>query len=237
MRGARWILAAAAVAALGSAGPAASQAKKAPAAAQRDWSRAVAATPEGGYRVGNPNAATKVIEYGSLTCGHCAHFAAEGFPTLLQNHVKTGRVSFEFRNYVRDPLDAVGALLSRCAGAKDYFAVTDAMFEGQGSWVGKMRALPAAERNRLLELPPAEGFPQLAAATGLLDYAAKGGVSGAEAKTCLTSKAGLDQLLALRKGALDQYQLEYTPTFIVNGKKVAASDWAALEPLLGKPGG
>lgn len=217
------------------AAPAPAQAQ-AQAAAQRDWSRAVAATPDGGYRVGNPDAAVKVVEYGSLTCGHCAHFAEEGFPKLLQNYVKSGKVSFEFRNYIRDPYDATAALLSRCAGTKDYFAVTDAMFAAQGQWMAKLQALPPAERQRLTQLRPAEGFPQIAGAAGLDAIAARHGVTPAKAKACLADQAGLDTLLGLRKGALDNHGLQYTPTFLINGRKVDASDWSQLEPLL-KPGG
>lgn len=228
MRGA--IVAAALSLAALAASPAAAQASKA--AAQRDWSRAVAQTPEGGFRVGNPNAALKVIEYGSLTCGHCAHFAEEGFPQLLQTYVKSGRVSFEFRNYIRDAADGAAALLSRCAGTSDYFAATDALFAAQPQWIGKLQALPAGEFKRMSELPPAEGFPQIAAAAGLTELAAKHGVTAAKAKTCLTSKAGLDALLSLRKGALEVYDLEYTPTFVINGKKADASTWDQLEPLL-----
>ena len=44
------------------------------AAAQQDWAKQVVVTPEGGYRMGNPDAAVKVVEYGSLTCPHCADF-------------------------------------------------------------------------------------------------------------------------------------------------------------------
>ena len=46
--------------------------------AQRDWTQTVARTPEGGFRMGNPNAPVKVVEYLSLTCPHCAAFAHEG---------------------------------------------------------------------------------------------------------------------------------------------------------------
>ena len=33
-----------------------------------------AKTPEGGFVMGNPNAKVKLIEFGSLTCPHCAEF-------------------------------------------------------------------------------------------------------------------------------------------------------------------
>ena len=37
-----------------------------------DWTTVVSATPEGGFVMGNPNAKVKLVEYGSMTCPHCA---------------------------------------------------------------------------------------------------------------------------------------------------------------------
>ena len=53
----------------------AAPARKAAAPAAVDWSNRVAATPEGGFMMGNPAAKVKVVEYGSLTCPHCAAFS------------------------------------------------------------------------------------------------------------------------------------------------------------------
>ncbi|HYJ51748.1 MAG TPA: thioredoxin domain-containing protein, partial [Allosphingosinicella sp.] len=60
---------------------------------RRDWLLTAARTPEGGFRIGNPNAEVKVVEYLSTTCPHCAEFAHEGGPRLFQQHVRNGHVS------------------------------------------------------------------------------------------------------------------------------------------------
>ncbi|HEX8580099.1 MAG TPA: thioredoxin domain-containing protein, partial [Allosphingosinicella sp.] len=39
-----------------------------------DWTQTVSATPAGGFLMGNPAAKVKLVEYGSMTCGHCAAF-------------------------------------------------------------------------------------------------------------------------------------------------------------------
>src|SRR4051812_19274153 len=67
-----------------------------------DWSMVVNPTSAGGFMMGNPNAKVKLVEYGSLTCPHCREFDEKGVPALIANYVKQGRVSWEFRNYVRD---------------------------------------------------------------------------------------------------------------------------------------
>ncbi|MCA1653471.1 MAG: DsbA family protein, partial [Sphingomonadales bacterium] len=81
-----------------------------------DWTTVVSRTPAGGFVMGNPNAKVKLIEYGSLTCPHCAEFEEKGGKPLIDNYVKKGLVSFEFRNFVRDPYDITAALIARCGG-------------------------------------------------------------------------------------------------------------------------
>ena len=44
--------------------------------AGKAWTDVVKATPEGGMVMGNPAAPIKLVEYGSLSCPHCAKFAA-----------------------------------------------------------------------------------------------------------------------------------------------------------------
>ena len=73
--------------------------------AGKTWADTVVATPEGGFRIGNPDAAIKIVEYGSLTCSHCAEFSEKGSATIRDQWVSSGRVSYEFRHFVRDGLD------------------------------------------------------------------------------------------------------------------------------------
>src|SRR5205085_7269252 len=64
--------------------------------AAADWTKTVIATPEGGFRMGNPRAKVRLVEYGSLTCPHCRHFAATATGPL-KAYVKSGRLSFDYR--------------------------------------------------------------------------------------------------------------------------------------------
>ena len=204
----------------------------------RDWTKSVATTPDGGYRIGNPAAPVKLVEYGSLTCDHCARFAEVGVPQLLSKYVKSGRVNFEFRNFVRDPYDVTAALLSRCAGPANFFALTDSYFSGQKAWVGRFQGMTEAQAKALDGLPPQQQFAQLASIGGLDAMAAQAGVTPARAQQCLSDQAGLAQLVAMRKVAVEKHKLQGTPTFVINGKTAEhAHDWTALEPLLGSPGG
>src|SRR6476620_2090717 len=124
----------------------------------RDWSLVVSPTPEGGFVMGNPNAKVKLIEYGSMTCPHCAHFDEEATPALIDKFVKTGDVSFEFRNFVRDAMDVSASLVARCGGAKRFFPVTRAMFKDQKSWEKKIASAPQEQLSKLDELPNGKKF-------------------------------------------------------------------------------
>ena len=50
-----------------------------------DWSTIVSATPEGGFVMGNPNAPVKLVEFGSMTCPHCAEFDEAAMKPLTDN--------------------------------------------------------------------------------------------------------------------------------------------------------
>ena len=214
----------------------AAPAKKA--AAARDWTKMVVATPEGGYRMGNPAAPVKLVEYGSLTCGACGRFAQEGVPQLVSKYVRSGRVSFEFRNYVRDPADMAGALLSRCAPTSNYFALTDRYFTTQQQWVGRLQGVTEAQKAELEAMAPQARIARFGTLAGLDTIASQNGVPAARAKACLSDPAGMARLAKIRQVATEQHKLEGTPTFLINGKKAdGVHSWSALEPLLKPPGG
>ena len=52
------------------------------------------AGPLGDMAKGNPEAPVTVIEYASLTCNHCANFAVNTLPRLVENYVETGQVYY-----------------------------------------------------------------------------------------------------------------------------------------------
>ena len=61
--------------------------KQIPAPNGGDWTQMVSETPQGGFVMGNPNAPVKLIEFGSLTCPHCAEFSEQGAPVIVSKYV------------------------------------------------------------------------------------------------------------------------------------------------------
>jgi protein-disulfide isomerase len=202
--------------------------------ADGDWSTVVAQTAAGGFRMGDPNAKVKLIEYGSLTCPHCREFDETGVGPLIENYVKSGKVSYEFRNYVRDPYDISASLIARCNGSKSFFPLARAMYKDQPDWIAKLQAIPQAQLEAMTNLPPEKQFVEIAKAAGLQQWAAQRGVPTAKSTQCLTNQAEVDRLVQMNSDATTDFpEMPGTPTFIINGKMVEqAGTWPQLEPKI-----
>jgi protein-disulfide isomerase len=200
------------------------------------WSETVATTPEGHFIMGNPNAKVKLIEYGSYTCSHCRDFAAESAEEIKQI-VDSGKMSFEFRNYVRDPIDISTALLARCGGKDIFYPLSDQFFANQNAMFEKAQALGDEKYKALMSAPPAERFGQLAQAIGLVDFAKQRGIAEDQAKQCLADTAAAEKLAKGVEEANAQYKIEGTPSFILNGVMVEnTAAWPALRTKLKEAG-
>jgi protein-disulfide isomerase len=189
--------------------------------AATDWTHVVKGTPAGGFVMGNPNARVKLIEYGSMTCPHCRHFDETGVPKLLGQYVKTGRVSYEFRNYVRDALDLTASLLARCNGAKSFFTVTRALYKEQPKWEDKVQGASEDQVKAINALPLSRKFAELGKLAGFQSWAAASGMPAAKSTQCLTNEAAVKQLVEMTGAANDQFpDFKGTPTFVINGTMI-----------------
>ncbi len=149
--------------------------------------------------MGAPGARVTVIEYGSASCTHCAHFNNDIFPAFKAKYVDTGRVRYVFREFLTEPvsLAAVSFLLARCAGKDKYFSVLDAVFHAQAD------------------------IYKTGDATAIMHkIAADAGLSEQKATACLTDKAALDALNARVQGYVDNDKITGTPTFFVDGQRL-----------------
>ena len=204
------------------------------AAPRGDWTHVVAATPAGGFALGNPKARVKLVEYGSLSCPHCRAFDQEGVPTLLAKYVKSGQVSWEFRNYVRDPVDLTAALIARCNGARSFFPLARAIFKDQPVWFGKAIAAPKDQLQKIADMPPQQQFVAMAKLVGLDAWAVAHGLPAAKTNQCLANVKSIDQLVQMTGDATKQHpDFRGTPSFLINGGLVKdVGTWDALEPKL-----
>ena len=198
-----------------------------------DWTKTVVTTLDGGFRMGNPKAKITVLEYGSLTCPHCRHFAETAMKPLLNQYVRIGKATYEYRSLVLNNIDIAATLVARCGGPSYFFPMAEELYSTQATWVGKIDDHAAETLNAL---PPEQQMLGVAKVTGLLPIAAKHGISPAKAEACVSDQAAADQLEQAAQAAVAG-GIQGTPTFFVNGKRVAAGDWVTLEPFLKEAGG
>jgi protein-disulfide isomerase len=204
-----------------------------PPPANGDWSTVVKATPEGGFVMGNPNAKVKLVEYGSMTCPHCAEFEEKGAGPLIDNYVKKGWVSYEFRNFVRDAVDITASVVARCNGESTFFALTRGMYADQRNWMEKLQAAPEAQAKSLETMSALQRTSTIADMAGFKTWAAQRGVPRAKLDQCLANQGELDKLVQVNADAVSQYSIPGTPTFLINGSVVdKAATWEALEPKI-----
>ena len=165
--------------------------------------------------IGSADAKVTVVEYSSLTCPHCAAFATKVYPDFKTKYVDTGKVRFITREFPLDNLAAAAAMLARCVDKEKSFAFVDIMFATQDKW-----AHGGNPKANLFEIAKQAGFTQ------------------ESFEKCLTDQALLDKINAVRTRAGEKFQINSTPTFFVNGKRVAGNNSMAdfdkvIEPLLG----
>ncbi len=147
--------------------------------------------------MGSADAPVTVVEYASLTCSHCAHFATTTFPELKKKYIDTGKVRYILREFPLDPVAAAAFMLSRCAPADRYYDVVDLFFEKQNDW---------AFTNRPLD--------------SLNAMAKQIGFSQQEFEACLTNQSLLDGVNAVKDRGNKEFGVNATPTFFINGELV-----------------
>ena len=159
--------------------------------------------------IGNPDAKVTLVEYFSLTCPHCARFHAETYPKLKEKYIDTGKLRMEFRDYPLDQWALRAAALARCVPEKHYSAMIDVLMKQQASWARAADPLAALLR-----------IGQLA------------GLNRDAAQACMTNPKLLDGIIASRLEGSKKYEVESTPSFLLDDEKVRAYTFEEFEELL-----
>jgi protein-disulfide isomerase len=151
--------------------------------------------------LGKEDAPITVVEYASMTCGHCANFHNKVFPALKEKYIDSGKVRFVMREFPLDKLAVAAAMLARCAGGEKTFPMISALFAKQDEWAF-VRSNPVPE---LFKLAKQAGFTQ------------------ESFDKCLTDQALMDDIVKIRGRAADTFGVGSTPTFFINGKRMAGA--------------
>lgn len=202
--------------------------------AGQNWTEVVVKTPEGGYRMGNPNASLKLIEYGARLCPACGAFAREGFKPLTERYVASGKVSFEFRDFlIHGPVELALAALGQCGGPAPFFPILEQTYQNQDTFIQKWQAMTPAAQQALAGKSPPEIARAYADATGAVDFVKQRGIPDAKARACLADQSGLEAVAKPTDVASSNGTVTGTPTFILNGKPLTGVvGWSQMETAL-----
>ena len=132
-----------------------------------------------------------------MTCGHCANFHNNVYPAIKTKYIDTGKVRFVLREFPLDNLAAAAAMLARCAGGDATFELAGALFKTQEKWAF-VRGNPVPE---LFKVAQQAGFTQ------------------EKFDTCIKDATTLDNMISARQRASDEFGVNSTPTFFINGKR------------------
>jgi protein-disulfide isomerase len=155
--------------------------------------------PLGDVVLGAANSPVTIIEYASMSCGHCADFHKTVYPKIKAEYIDTNKVRFIFREFPLDIKAAAGAMLARCVGKDDpnkYHAVVDILFATQNDWVLK----ETSEQLRRI--------------------AKQAGMNDETFNACLANQSMLDAMKKGQDQAHEKFKVDSTPTFFVNGTKL-----------------
>jgi protein-disulfide isomerase len=146
---------------------------------------------------GQANAPITMVEYASMTCTHCAAFHTKVYPTLKSKYIDAGKVKYILREFPLDPLATAGFMLARCSGDKRE-AMIELLFTQQKNWA-------------FIEKP----------LDGLSNIVKQTGMSQESFEKCLKDQALYDKVNMVRDRGAEKFNVNATPTFFINGKRVS----------------
>lgn len=203
--------------------------------AGKNWAETFAVTPEGGYRMGNPEAPIKLVEFGALSCSHCAEFAEKSSAELRDNFIASGRVSYEVRFYMLNALDIPATLLATCGSTEATLPLAEQFWGAQKDMFASLQSNQAM-LEAASNLPPAQRFAAVAKAGAMDSFFAARGIAADQASACLADTAKATKLVDATNAASEQYKITGTPTFLINGTKVEMNTWEMIKPELERLG-
>ncbi|MHA1152738.1 MAG: DsbA family protein [Alphaproteobacteria bacterium] len=162
--------------------------------------------------LGSAEAPITIIEYSSLTCPHCAAFHADALPQIKETWIADGRVRLVYRHFPLDAAALRAAAVANCIEGARYFGFLDLLFKSQRRW--------AKSKDPLKELG---------------QMARLAGMSQEKFEACANDESEMDRILQRQQDGVKTYEVQSTPTLIVNGTKVSgARSFEHLENIFKK---
>lgn len=154
---------------------------------------------------GRADAPVTVLEFFSLTCGHCAAFHADTYPRVKSELIDTGKVRLVFRDFPLDPAALAAAAVARAMPPERYEAFIATLMRTQSQWARRSYAEDLAR------------------------VAALAGMPRATYDAVMANEQLQRGILQARLEGEQRFRIEATPSFVFNNRTPAVSGAIAFE--------
>ena len=147
-------------------------------------------------KIGTGSAQIQMLEFASLTCGHCAKFHNEVFPKIKTEFIDTGKIDFVYKDFPLDKFALKASVIARCSGNDRFFNFLKVLYSKQKDWTRSNDPFKS-----------------------LLKIAKFGGLKNDEIKVCVGNKSIEDGILKQRLESTKKFDIKATPTIYLNNEK------------------
>jgi|TARA_B100001964_G_scaffold232057_1_gene287395 protein-disulfide isomerase len=162
------------------------------------------------FFLGNKDAKITVIEYASMTCVHCANFHKQVYPKIKKNYIDTNKIKFIFRDFPLDKQALFGSVLAKCAPKDKYFDFVKLILTNQKKWISNDDAF----MNKLQHIGKLAGLNEN------------------KINSCFKDEKLVDNIIKTRSIGEKKYNINSTPTLIINEKKYSAMSYENFEKII-----
>lgn len=188
---------------------------------------------ERGHRLGNPDAATKMITFVSYSCPHCAAFEMESDAPLRLTYIQTGKLNLEVRHVIRNPLDIAAALATECGPEDKFWGNHRAVLRAQSRWLQVAVDASPAQTARWTSGPFASRMRAIASDLDFYELMEPRGYTRPQLDQCLGDEARARAIVAGMEADSERWNVQGTPSFVINGTlQQGVHNWASLQPRL-----
>ncbi len=160
--------------------------------------------------IGQADAPITIVEYASLTCPHCAAFHANTYPEIKKQWIDTGKAKLVFRHFPLDGLGLRAAAVSNCLEGDRHFGFIEILMKSMQQWARSS--------------DPVKALAQISALAG---------INQEQFDKCFNDEAEMNKILERRQDAANTYNVNSTPSFLINGQlQSGALDYKRFDELL-----
>ena len=145
-----------------------------------------------------------------MTCVHCANFHKEIYPKIKENYIDTNKIKFIFRNFPLDKQALFASVLVKCAPKDKYFDFVKLILGTQKKWISNDETFIDKLKN----------IGKLA------------GLNETKINECFKNEQLVDNILKISSDAEKKYNINSTPSFIINEKKYSAMSYENFEKII-----